>query len=91
MREPTSGVRLAVLPGEGARLVVIFEGSPSAYRVMDTAAQLARLLNDHIASLVRSFPTRFVGLGTLPMQDPELAIGELERKLASIAAALGRN
>jgi aminocarboxymuconate-semialdehyde decarboxylase len=29
--------------------------------------------------LVQSFPTRFVGLGTLPMQDPELAIGELER------------
>lgn len=40
---------------------------------------LARLLNDHIASVVESYPNRFVGLGTLPMQDPERAIEELER------------
>jgi len=43
------------------------------------ALDLARILNDHIASVVRDFPTRFVGLGTLPMQDPDLAVGELER------------
>jgi aminocarboxymuconate-semialdehyde decarboxylase len=40
---------------------------------------LARLLNDHIAGVVREHPTRFVGLGTLPMQAPELAVRELER------------
>ncbi len=40
---------------------------------------LARLLNDHIAGLVRDRPKRFVGLGTLPLQDPDLAVGELER------------
>lgn len=40
---------------------------------------LSRLLNDHIASVVQQHPQRFVGLGTLPLQDPELAIGELER------------
>ncbi|MFZ9690806.1 MAG: amidohydrolase family protein [Phycisphaerales bacterium] len=40
---------------------------------------LARYLNDHIASVVAAHPGRFEGLGTLPMQDPELAIGELER------------
>jgi aminocarboxymuconate-semialdehyde decarboxylase len=40
---------------------------------------LARLLNDHIAGVVRDFPTRFAGLGTLPMQAPELAVRELER------------
>jgi aminocarboxymuconate-semialdehyde decarboxylase len=40
---------------------------------------LARLLNDHLAGVVRQHPTRFVGLGTLPMQGPELAIRELER------------
>jgi aminocarboxymuconate-semialdehyde decarboxylase len=43
------------------------------------ALDLARMLNDHIASVVRAHPTRFVGLGTLPLQDPELAVGELER------------
>jgi aminocarboxymuconate-semialdehyde decarboxylase len=40
---------------------------------------LARLLNDHLAEVVREFPRSFAGLGTLPMQDPELAIRELER------------
>ncbi len=40
---------------------------------------LARMLNDHIAELCRAHPRRFVGLGTVPMQDPELAARELER------------
>lgn len=40
---------------------------------------LARLLNDHIADVVRDHPRRFVGLGTLPLQDPDLSIRELER------------
>jgi len=40
---------------------------------------LARLLNDHIAKVVADHPKRFIGLGTLPMQDAELAIKELER------------
>ena len=40
---------------------------------------LARILNDHIADVVRTFPDRFIGLGTVPMQDPDLACRELER------------
>lgn len=36
-------------------------------------------LNDHIAEVVEKHPKRYVGLGTLPMQDTELAIKELER------------
>ena len=40
---------------------------------------LSRLLNDHIAGVVAANPRRFIGLGTLPMQAPELAIRELER------------
>lgn len=42
-------------------------------------ADLARLLNDHIAGLVAEYPRRFIGLGTLPMQDAGLAVRELER------------
>lgn len=40
---------------------------------------LSMFLNDHIADIVHRWPTRYVGLGTLPMQDTELALKELER------------
>src|SRR5438477_8047731 len=40
---------------------------------------LARLLNDHLAEAAARHPRRFVALGTLPMQAPDLAIRELER------------
>jgi len=41
--------------------------------------EVAKFLNDHIAEIVDRYPKRFIGLGTLPMQDPDLAISELER------------
>jgi aminocarboxymuconate-semialdehyde decarboxylase len=43
------------------------------------ALDLSRRLNDHIAEVVRDYPKRFAGLGTIPMQDPDLAAGELAR------------
>ena len=43
------------------------------------ALDLSRRLNDHIAEVVGANPTRFTGLATLPLQDPELAARELER------------
>jgi aminocarboxymuconate-semialdehyde decarboxylase len=47
-------------------------------KAADTA-DLCQILNDHIAGLVEARPQRFVGLGTLPMQDAELAVRELQR------------
>lgn len=41
--------------------------------------EVSRFLNDHIAGIVNDHPTRFVGLGTVPLQDPQMAIAELER------------
>lgn len=43
------------------------------------ALDLSRYLNDDLAKVVKSNPSRFVGLGTIPLQAPELAIQELER------------
>lgn len=48
---------------------------------------LSRFLNDHIAEVVERYPTRFVGLGTLPMQSPKLAIQELERCVKELGLA----
>lgn len=40
---------------------------------------LCRYINDDIAKAVAQHPTRFTGLGTLPMQSPDLAVQELKR------------
>lgn len=41
--------------------------------------ETSRFLNDHIAETVDKEPTRFIGLGTVPMQNTNLAIKEMER------------
>mmetsp|Transcript_5582 Transcript_5582/g.7067 ORF Transcript_5582/g.7067 Transcript_5582/m.7067 type:complete len:404 (-) Transcript_5582:1290-2501(-) len=45
----------------------------------DDTADMCRILNNDMAREIKRFPKRFIGLGTLPMQAPELAIGELTR------------
>lgn len=43
------------------------------------ALELHRHLNDHAAGLCRAHPRRVAGIGTVPLQSPQLAIQELER------------
>lgn len=43
---------------------------------------LSQFLNDHIAALVDEYPKHYIGLATIPMQDTDLAIAELERSKA---------
>ena len=43
------------------------------------ALETSRFFNDHIAQCVADHPTRFMGLGTVPMQDVDTAIKEMER------------
>lgn len=40
---------------------------------------VSEFLNDHIAEIVTQYPKHYIGLGTVPMQDTELAVEELER------------
>lgn len=48
---------------------------------------LSKILNNHLAKVVAKYPQRFVGLGTLPMQAPELAVKELERCVKELGLA----
>lgn len=41
--------------------------------------EVSMFLNDHIAEICNKYPKNYVGLGTVPMQDAELAVKELER------------
>ncbi len=49
--------------------------------------EICKFLNDHIANVVREAPGRFVGLATVPMQKPELAVKELERSVKELGLA----
>src|SRR6266511_41287 len=42
-------------------------------------AEVSRMVNDRLAEIVAKWPDRFVGLGTVPLQNAELAVIELER------------
>lgn len=53
----------------------------------DHALDLSMMLNDHIAEVVSSNPRRFMGLGTIPMQAPSLAVQELERCIKKLGLA----
>ncbi len=41
--------------------------------------ETSRFFNDHIATSVAEFPSRFIGIGTVPLQDVDMAIKEMER------------
>jgi aminocarboxymuconate-semialdehyde decarboxylase len=46
--------------------------------------ELARAVNERIAEICGRHPDRFVGLGTVPLQDPDLAVSELVHCVKSL-------
>ena len=42
-------------------------------------AEIARQVNDRLAEIVSKWPERFVALGSVPLQNAELAVAELDR------------
>ncbi len=48
-------------------------------RQPEVTERIARDANDEIGGMVRDHPDRFLGLGTLPMQDPARAVAEMAR------------
>ena len=56
-------------------------------------AEISKFLNDGIAEIVGEFPKRFVGLGTVPMQNTTLAIEEMERckRIGLVGVQIGTN
>jgi len=45
---------------------------------------VSRIVNNDLAETVAKHPDRFVGLGTLPMQAPELAVQEMKRAVGEL-------
>jgi aminocarboxymuconate-semialdehyde decarboxylase len=46
--------------------------------------QTSRLINENIARICGDHPDRFVGLATVPLQAPDLAVAELERAVKQL-------
>lgn len=67
----TTGVDIQVL----STIPVLFNYWAKAQDGLETS----RFFNDHIAQCVELYPERFIGLGTVPLQDIDLAIREMER------------
>ncbi|HSK73573.1 MAG TPA: amidohydrolase family protein, partial [Pyrinomonadaceae bacterium] len=55
--------------------------------------EISRFLNDGIAEIVQKFPKKFIGLGTVPMQETSLAVKELERckEIGMVGVQIGTN
>lgn len=49
------------------------------HREPEETARIAEECNDEVSEMTRDYPSRFMGLGTLPMQDVGLAVQEMER------------
>lgn len=74
-----TGVTMQVL----STVPVLFNYWANPQHTLDTA----RYYNDHIAQVVQLHPDRFIGLGTVPLQDTDLAIQELERCMKTLGMA----
>jgi aminocarboxymuconate-semialdehyde decarboxylase len=67
---------------------VLYDQAPEA------TLTASRIQNDAIAARVRAMPDKFLGLATVPLQDPALAADELERAVRDgglVGAMIGTN
>ena len=73
-------VRLKDMDKQGIDIQAISPAPQQTYYWTDPGMgqELARMVNERIAEIVAKWPERFVGLGTVPLQDPDLAVSELE-------------
>jgi aminocarboxymuconate-semialdehyde decarboxylase len=73
--------RIAVMDRNGVdrQLITPTDGFFQYDNDLDTTARIAEECNQEIAEICDRYPTRFTGLGTVPMQDIPAAIAELTR------------
>ena len=73
--------RLRLMDEYGIEMMLLSLNAPVVQAIPDPARanDIARKANDYLAREVQKRPDRFQGLAALPMQDPDLAIRELDR------------
>src|SRR5215471_7612721 len=75
----TIEVRLKDMDRMGIDVQVVSPAPNQTYYWTDPGhgAELARAVNERLAEIVATWPDRFVALGTIPLQNVELAVAEL--------------
>ncbi len=74
--------RLEDMDRVGIDTEVLSLSTPNVYFVEGKAqADVARMVNDAYAELARAHPGRFLGFASIPMDDPDSALRELDRAL----------
>ena len=73
--------RLADMDSLGVDVHVVspYVGFYNYHLPVEVARATSAATNDEIAGMIRAWPERFAGLGTLPMQDVKAAMSEMER------------
>lgn len=73
--------RLADMDRMGIDIQAISVAPPQYYywAEPDLGQKLARIQNDNLADIVAAHPDRFVGIGTVPLQDVGASLDELDR------------
>ena len=72
--------RLRVMDKQGIDMRVLSLSSPNVYDWQGARqVEIARLMNDATAAIVRSHPDRFAGVGSLPLADVEASLKEIDR------------
>ena len=73
-------MRFEAMDAVGVRMQLLSYTCPNCYWAgPDVVERLVRTMNDHLVEVCQAWPDRFRGLASVPLQDPELALGELER------------
>lgn len=78
-------LRLRTMDAQGVTVHALSLMPPMVYWADGVLGlHLARLVNDAMAEAARLHPDRFVALATLPMQDPEAAVSEVDRAVTEL-------
>jgi len=73
-------LRIKEMDEAGIDIQVLSLGAPSTQKLpAESAAQMAREVNDRLAAQIKKNPRRFAGFAALPTAVPEAAADELER------------
>ena len=60
------------------------EAFPKVFATQTLATQAAKLMNDELAEVIATHPTRFRGVAILPVVDPDAMVAELHRAVSQL-------